>query len=78
MKTIPIQVFGMLTDLTGQPIVDVEYAGDTVSLMQNILTQYPVLGQHQFIMAVNQTIVTDNQQLDEKADIVLMPPFSGG
>ena len=43
-----------------------------------LLTKYPKLQNISFIIAVNQTIVSENTTVNESDEIALLPPFAGG
>lgn len=75
---IQILLFGRLTELLGQNVLQLEDVADTDSLSQLLTGQYPGLAQIRYQIAVNQEIIHGNRILTDGMTVALMPPFSGG
>jgi sulfur-carrier protein len=73
-----IMVFGQLEDITGSSVVSIENSADTELLLKKLYSQYPLLKEKKFLVAVNQKIITEKTEIGEHAEIALLPPFSGG
>ncbi len=75
---INIMVFGQLEDITGASVISVEKISDTALLLDKLYTQFPLLKEKKFLIAVNQKIITEKTEIGEQSTIALLPPFSGG
>jgi molybdopterin synthase sulfur carrier subunit len=73
-----IMVFGQLEDITGTPVISMNKVDNTELLLQALYLQYPALLQKKFLLAVDQKIITEKTEIGDKAEIALLPPFSGG
>ena len=73
-----VKVYGQLEDITGSGIISTENVPDTDLLLEKLYAQYPLLKTKKFLIAINKKIITGKTEIDGKADIVLLPPFSGG
>lgn len=71
-------VFGQLADLAGTSLLTVSNVVDTDQLSQKLHADYPFLKEKKFLIAVNQKIITGITELDERSQVALLPPFSGG
>ena len=75
---INIMVFGQLEDITGASVLSISNVTDTDLLLKNLYTQYPLLQQKKFLIAVDQRIITEKTEIGEQTKVALLPPFSGG
>lgn len=75
---INILVFGQLADITGTAVVTAGNISDTDILLKELYTRYPLLKEKEFLIAVNQKIITGKTEIGEQASVALLPPFSGG
>jgi molybdopterin synthase sulfur carrier subunit len=75
---IKILLFGRLTELLGQSVLQLEDVADTDSVSRRLSAQYPGLAQIKYQIAVNQEIIHGNKLLTDGMTVALMPPFSGG
>ena len=72
-----VLLFGVLADVTGKTEVEIK-AIDTDSLKKDLLTQFPLLNQYRFQLAVNKEKIKNNVSLSEADEVALLPPFAGG
>jgi molybdopterin synthase sulfur carrier subunit len=75
---IEVIFFGQLTDSTGVSSVLVEDVANTETLIDVIKSLYPSLESSKYMVAVNNTMVTENTILTPGSKVAFMPPFSGG
>jgi molybdopterin converting factor subunit 1 len=75
---IEVIFFGQLTDSTGVSSVLVEDVANTETLIDVIKSRYPSLESSKYMVAVNNTMVTENTILTPGSKVAFMPPFSGG
>lgn len=75
---IEVIFFGQLTDSTGVSSVLVEDVANTETLIHAIKSRYPSLESSKYMVAVNNTMVTENTILTPGSKVAFMPPFSGG
>lgn len=73
-----IRLFGALTDVAGTDRLEIEPLPDTASLLELLLLHYPELRNYQFVVAVDNNIISENELLTEASCVSLLPPFSGG
>jgi molybdopterin converting factor subunit 1 len=80
MIQLKILFFGSLTDVVKSASVhtDVKNGFSVDDLKRMLSTQYPLLDNHTFNVAVNQEIVNDTFVLNDGDEVALLPPFAGG
>lgn len=79
--TVPVLLFGITRDLTGQSAVSVPLAeGARVSdLLHQLHEQYPALaGIRSVLVAVNGEYAETDQPVTSSDEVALIPPVSGG
>lgn len=77
MKTT-ILFFGMLAEATGTEKAEVDNITNTNTLLDYLTKKYPLLNNKTYRIAVNKKLITDNEQLNDRDTIALLPPFAGG
>ena len=75
---VNILIFGQLTDITGTSVVSINHVADTDLLLNKLYTQYPLLKEKKFLIAVDNQIIHKKTEIGEQVQIALLPPFSGG
>jgi molybdopterin converting factor small subunit len=70
-------MFGKLVDIAGNSI-SVDEVKDTDSLVNSLNKIYPALANTKYVIAVNKKVINQNTILDNRSEIALLPPFSGG
>ncbi len=80
MVQIELKYFGMIAEHTGKAGERMEIrAGTGISGLIAILEeQYPGLGQLAFSVAINRSLVQDDEPLRDGMEVALLPPFAGG
>ncbi len=76
--SIQIKVFGQLSEIAGNTELELNELLDTDQIREQLLSDFPKLEQHPFVMAVNKKIIKQNQKLNEGDEVALLPPFAGG
>jgi len=75
---IRLLFFGVLTDVIGQNMVELNDINDLQSVKEYVQTEFPKLTEHSHIVSVNREIVKDNQELKDGDEVAFLPPFTGG
>lgn len=75
---IEVIFFGQLTDATGVSSIMVEEVANTDMLINLMKMRYPSLASSTYMVAVNNTMVTENTIIRPGSKVAFMPPFSGG
>ena len=75
---IEVIFFGQLTDATGVSSINLEEVSNTDMLINLMKMRYPSLESSKYMVAVNNTMVTENTILTPGSKVAFMPPFSGG
>lgn len=78
MDMIEVMFFGQLIEGTGVASIMVEEVANTDVLIQMMKVRYPFLESSKYMLAVNNTMVTENTIITPGSKVALMPPFSGG
>jgi molybdopterin converting factor small subunit len=78
MNMIEVMFFGQLIEGTGVASIMVEEVANTEVLIQMMKMRYPFLESSKYMLAVNNTMVTENTIITPGSKVALMPPFSGG
>ncbi|RST60929.1 molybdopterin converting factor subunit 1 [Siminovitchia terrae] len=74
-----IMLFAQLKEEVGKGAIEIEASGKTVGELRKFLEKETPLGNLDGIMiAVNEEFVKDDWIIEEKDDIALIPPVSGG
>jgi molybdopterin converting factor subunit 1 len=78
--TVNILAFGIAKDIFAAPAITVQLPDNTVTgLKQTLETQYPRLKQlASYMVAVNNEYAGDELLLNERDEIAIIPPVSGG
>lgn len=75
---ITIMIFGQLEDITGSSVITIADTTDTDLLLSALYSQYPLLKEKKFLIAVNNNIIHEKTEIGEQTKVALLPPFSGG
>jgi molybdopterin converting factor small subunit len=71
--------FGMIAEALSKKEESLEFNGRTISdLTSFITTHHPKLESMDFKLAVNQSLVRDNEHLNDNDEVAIIPPFAGG
>lgn len=73
-----ILLFGVLADVVGESVIEMETINDVDTLKRNVLSKYPLLNNYNFMIAVNKGKIENNISIKEGDEIALLPPFAGG
>jgi molybdopterin converting factor small subunit len=73
-----IEVYGRLTDIMGNQLLNTDGIENTDQLKNKLLSLYPGLSRIDYAIAVNNQIIKGNQSLLKEDIVSLLPPFSGG
>lgn len=73
-----ILYFGILSEITGKSHEELSFEGTVSDLKELIGNQYPDIKKHDFQVAVDQNIASEDQSISTAVEIALLPPFTGG
>lgn len=76
-STVTIKIFGQLSDSTRKAEMQLDVA-DTDDLQMQMQDLYPELQRKNYLIAINEFIISENTILEENDTVALLPPFSGG
>lgn len=75
---IEVQFFGPLIEKTGKSSIQIEHTTSLTQLKETLFSDFPLLKDSKFIIAINNKMATEHSTIPVNAKIALMPPFSGG
>ena len=75
---IKIKTFGKIAELISTAELEVKDVSDTEQLREWMEMQFPGLKNMNYQVAIDRTVVQGNRVLEEKMEVALLPPFSGG
>jgi molybdopterin synthase sulfur carrier subunit len=73
-----VLLFGVLADVAGESIIEIEIVNDVETMKQNVLSKFPLLNNYNFMIAINKEKIEGNIILKYEDEIALLPPFAGG
>ncbi len=75
---LKILLFGNLVEIVGTHELTFPYVQDSESLLEALYTKYEILRSQVFSIAINNNIIFEKTQIDNRDEVALLPPFSGG
>ena len=75
---ITILLFGNLAQIAETNKLIVQDVKDTGSINELMLSKFPTFKNKKYIIALNQQLVKDNQNLKDGDELAFLPPFAGG
>ncbi|MBK7690977.1 MAG: MoaD/ThiS family protein [Bacteroidetes bacterium] len=75
---IKILLFGNLVEIVGGCELTFPYVADTETLIEALYAKYENLRAQTFSIAVNKSIILENTKIENRDEVALLPPFSGG
>ena len=75
---ITILLFGNLAHIAETNKLIVQDVNDTESINDLMLSKFPAFKNKKYIIALNQQLVKDNQNLKDGDELAFLPPFAGG
>lgn len=73
-----VRFFGKISDITGEPLIQVPYSGNLDEIMKSLRAKYPGLKNQSYLVTVNKQVRIKEAHLNPGDEIALLPPFSGG
>jgi molybdopterin converting factor small subunit len=73
-----ILLFGVLADVVGESVIEMDSINDVDTLKRNVLSKFPLLNNYNFMIALNKERIENNISIKEGDEIALLPPFAGG
>ena len=78
MGQVQIILFGQLADILHSEKIVISNVPDTDALVKEIEERYPAMHGIQYMIAADKKVVNSNTPINEKTELALLPPFSGG
>ena len=75
---IKILLFGQLKEKLDADFIEIESMEDSDLLLAKLKSDFPVLANISFRIAVDKNLISGKVMLNEKSEVALLPPFSGG
>ncbi len=77
---IAIKLFGVMRDIVGKPMLDIDEQVTTVAALKEVVEQkYPkAKALNSLLVAVNSEYAADEQTITATDEVALIPPVSGG
>jgi len=75
---IIIKYFGAIADITQKKEEQFQTVDSLYELQSEIESQYPEIKTIRYSLALNQSIVKEDAELNDNDEIALLPPFAGG
>ncbi len=75
---VNVIIFGQLTDITGSGSIIVHDVADTDQLVRILHSQYPLLAEFPYLIAVENEIISSTTDLKNNITVALLPPYAGG
>ena len=75
---VNVIIFGQLTDITGSGSLTMNDVADTDQLIRRLHTQFPLLAEFPYLIAVEKEVITSNTGLKNNFTVALLPPYAGG
>ncbi|QQS27487.1 MAG: MoaD/ThiS family protein [Sphingobacteriales bacterium] len=75
---INILSFGQIADIFGNNSFKLSNIHSTTELINYLSQKFPQLTTSDYVLAVNQKIISQPTELKENDTIAFLPPFSGG
>ena len=73
-----IILFGQLKELAGHASMTIDDVDDIDGLQRELRLKYPGLAAARYVVAVDRKIIQGNRTINNKNEIALLPPYSGG
>jgi sulfur-carrier protein len=81
LMKVKVLLFGSIRDAADgkrDDFWELDEKSTTVTLLQNIVSEYPRIGFSTLAIAVNKKYITEPVELHEGDEVALLPPISGG
>jgi molybdopterin synthase sulfur carrier subunit len=75
---ITVLLFGNLAHIAETNKLIVQDVKDTGSVNDLMLSKFPGFKNKKYIIALNQQLIKDNQNLKDGDELAFLPPFAGG
>ena len=75
LTMVNVLLFGMIKDMIGSSSISINGVNDTNQLIRELYTMYPQLTEATFVIAVNRDVIQENTDLQQNAEVALLPPF---
>lgn len=73
-----VHFFGKLADIAGSKELQLEPRKCSEDLVRMLEEKLPELERYEYMLTVNEEMISGNRELDPNDEIALLPPFSGG
>jgi len=75
-----VKCFGIAREIASADQIEISHSIENVAELRSYLENtYPELAKiKSYMLAVDQSYATDNQELNDRSEIAIIPPVSGG
>ncbi len=75
---ITVLLFGNLAQIVGATKITLQDVKDTITVNDILQSKFPTFKNKKYIIAVNNQLIKDIQNLNDGDELAFLPPFSGG
>lgn len=75
---ITVLLFGNLAQIAGTTKLTLQDVKDTITVNDLLQSKFPSFKNKKYVVAVNNQLVKDVQNLNDGDELAFLPPFSGG
>lgn len=75
---ITVLLFGNLAQIAGTSKVMFQNIQDSEACNTELVAQFPAIKNSKYVLALNQTLIKENQTLKDGDEVAFLPAFSGG
>jgi len=75
---LKLKYFGMIAEATEKTEEEFILTKDITALAAELELKYPKIKDSNYKFAVNQSLISENINLNDNDEIALLPPFAGG
>ena len=73
-----ILFFASAAEITGTTEINLQGLNNIADLKKQLIEKFPPLAGLNFSVAINNTVVQGNAELNDTDEVAFLPPFSGG
>jgi molybdopterin synthase sulfur carrier subunit len=75
---ITVLLFGNLAQIAGATKITLQDVKDTITVNELLQSKFPEFRNKKYVIAVNNQLIKDVQNLNNGDELAFLPPFSGG
>jgi len=75
---ITVLLFGNLAQIAGTSKLTLQDVKDTITVNDLLQSKFPSFKNKKYVIAINNQLMKDAQNLNDGDELAFLPPFSGG